>query len=179
MTAPTISQALAEAYAYAAPNTLVLHTLEMRHPAFVTESGAPDAVRVVLDHDDHVLTLEADAPLHGGLQVAFKGFAFTVGLPEQAAGRLPEMEISVDNVTREIADRLGQAIAVRAPIELTYREYLAADTSQPHRVMSGFTLREAIATIYRVTGRAGFLDFVNRTFPGLRYTREGFPLLAR
>jgi hypothetical protein len=89
------------------------------------------------------------------------------------------MEIAVDNVSREISRHLEQAVAVRAPIELTYREYLAADTSAPQRVMSGFTLREAVATIYRVTGRAGFLDFVNRTFPGLRYTREAFPLLAR
>ena len=49
---PTLSQAIREAYAAAPSDVVILHTLELRHPAFVNDDESPTAIRVVRDHRD-------------------------------------------------------------------------------------------------------------------------------
>ena len=45
-----LSQALREAYASAPSDVVILHTLELRHPAFVDDDGQSIAIRVVRDN---------------------------------------------------------------------------------------------------------------------------------
>ncbi len=47
-----LSEAIKEAYASAPSEQIILHTLELRHPAFVDEAGQPVAIRVVRDTSD-------------------------------------------------------------------------------------------------------------------------------
>jgi len=73
---PALSAALAEAYAAAPSDVVVLHTLELRHPAFRDDNGNPTAIRVVRDHADLVARLEASAPLNPVEMVTFTALAF-------------------------------------------------------------------------------------------------------
>ena len=63
MTDASLSEALKEAYASADSEIIILHTLELRHPAFVDENGLPTAIRVVRDNVNHICRLEESAPL--------------------------------------------------------------------------------------------------------------------
>src|SRR5574344_1669773 len=81
MTDNTLSEALKEAYASAPSDVILLHTLELRHPAFVDGDGNPTAIRVVRDHKNLICTLEDTAPLQGGQEVEFQAMAFDLELP--------------------------------------------------------------------------------------------------
>lgn len=71
MTDASLSEALKEAYASADSEIIILHTLELRHPAFVDENGLPTAIRVVRDNVNHICRLEESAPLNAGQDVEF------------------------------------------------------------------------------------------------------------
>ena len=77
----TLSEALKEAYASAPSNVVILHTLELRHPAFKDENGNSTAIRVVRDNVNHTCRLEDNAPLDGGKEVEFVDLAFDLQLP--------------------------------------------------------------------------------------------------
>ena len=62
---PSISQAIKEAYAAAPSDVVILHTLELRHPAFKDDEGQPTAIRVVRDHVDLTARLEPTARASG------------------------------------------------------------------------------------------------------------------
>ena len=78
---PALEQAIREAYASAPADTVILHTLELRHPAFADDDGRPTAIRVVRDHVDLTARLEAGAPLDAGEAVRFVALAFELELP--------------------------------------------------------------------------------------------------
>ncbi len=54
-----LSEAIKEAYASAPSEQIILHTLELRHPAFVGETGQLVAIRVVRDTGDLWARLES------------------------------------------------------------------------------------------------------------------------
>ncbi|MEW6314125.1 MAG: DUF1833 family protein [Pseudomonadota bacterium] len=167
---PTLSQAIAEAYASAPAGEIILHTLEIRHPSFV----AP--IRVVRDHKDWTFTLEAGAPLDAGLAVLFTAFAFDFKLPEVSTSASPEVEISIDNVSTEILGYLDAATQTADKIEVTYRPYLSSAPTVPQMVPPlTLTVREITADVFRVTAVAGFGDLANRRFPGENYDTQRFP----
>ena len=53
---PALSQAIKEAYAAAPSDVVILHTLELRHPAFDDDAGNPTANFT----DDQTLAAELD-----------------------------------------------------------------------------------------------------------------------
>jgi len=123
----SLEQALKEAYACAPSDVVILHTLEFRHPNFVDETNQPTAIRVVLDHVDHTLKLEASAPVNPSQYVTFIRFAFDFTLPEVQNSAAPEIIILMDNVSRDIEDNLALAAASPYKVEVTYRPYLNND----------------------------------------------------
>ena len=169
-----LSAALAEAYASAPTDALVLHTLELRHPAFATPS------RVVNDHADLVATLEASAPVDALSAVTFIHFAFRFRLPDVQCTGLPTLEIEIDNVSGEILAYMDQAANSDSPVELTYRPYLSGDLGAPAMDPPiTLILRDVEADAFAVRAQAGFGDYANRRFPGQWYDAERFPgLLA-
>lgn len=176
----SLSAAIAEAYACAPSDRVILHTLEIRHPAFIDESGNADAIRVVRDHADLVATLEADAPLHPGLAVTFLAYAWEMDLPEVAQAATPSLTIKIDNVSRLIVENIQRAVASPSPIYVTYRPYLSTDLSGP-QISPVLTLEvtEIFATSYVVTATARFADLSNKLFPGETYTPLRFPGLVQ
>lgn len=179
------SEALEEAYASNPSDEVILHTLEFRHPSFVDDEGEPTAVRVVMDPGELLeagdpdiygleLTLEADAPMNAGETVKFVSCMFDFSLPGQPDGALPEVEVSLDNVTREISAYLDAAVGERATLELTYREYLASDRTQPQFLINGLSLSRVRSNVFRVVGTASFVDLLNKSFPAKLYRPNEF-----
>ena len=73
---PTLNAAIAEAYASAPSDIVILHTLELRHPDFTDGEGQPIAVRLVRDHQDLSAKLEDTAPLNPDEYVPFIAMGF-------------------------------------------------------------------------------------------------------
>ena len=84
---PTLEQAIREAYASAPADTVILHTLELRHPAFADDDGRPTAIRVVRDNVDLTARLEAGAPLDAAEMGAVRGVGFRVGAAPRSTPR--------------------------------------------------------------------------------------------
>ena len=164
----TLTDAIKESYASSPTGQAILITLELNHPAWTAPA------RVVYDHQDLVAPLSA-----GGADVTFARCAFGHKLPKQGKD-LPALELWIDNVSREIGDQMKNAVGVRAPVDVTYREYLSDIIDQgPQFVLSGLSLKKVKLTLSRVSGTCGFLDFINRRCPNLRFTAAEFPGLVR
>ena len=176
----TLSQALQEAYASAPSDIVILHTLELRHPSFIDDQGQPTAIRVVRDNNDLTARLEANAPINANQMVVFVAMGFELELPSIDTAPVPEIAITLDNVTREIIKHLDGAAESQDKIEVTYRPYLSNDLEGPQMDPPiTLVLTEVTADSYRVTGRARMLDVGNKAFPSQTYTAKRFPGLTR
>lgn len=170
---PALAAAIAEAYASAPAAEVILHTLELRHPSFTTP------LRVVNDHRDLTATLEADAPQDPGAAVLFVAFSFRFKLPDVQKSGMPEIEIEIDNVSRDVLDYIDQAANSADLIEVTYRPYLESDTSAPQMDPPiTLVLHDVDADVFSIRGRASFGDYGNRRFPGEWYDAQRFPGLV-
>jgi hypothetical protein len=169
----TLSQALKEAYAAAPDNVVAYHTLEIYHPAFT------QPIRVVRDFVDLSAKLEASAPRDASTYVTFVGFAFDIVPPEVSATGVPQCQVTIDNVSRDIVANLELAIASNQPITMIYRLFLSTDLTGPQNnppmTLSVINMQ---ADVFKVTATATFGDLVNRKFPGQNYTTERFPGLV-
>lgn len=175
------SQAIAEAYASAPEDVVIMDTLEFRHPTFID----PDtleviALRVVNDHEALDATLEDTAPMDAGEVVTFQPVRFGFRRPaESESGSTQEVEITVSNVSKTMMPYLDRAKETRIPIEVTYRPYLSDDTSGPHmNPPMTLTLRNVTTNMSDVSARAGFGDLTNRRWPRVDYTPARFPGLV-
>lgn len=175
-----LTQAIKEAYAAAPSDVVILHTLELRHSAFVDQLGNPTSIRVVLDHVDLTAKLEADAPVDPSTFVTFVAYAFSLELPAVEKTGNPEVSVVIDDVSQEIKANIEVANAGTEKIELTYRPYLSTDLNGPqmnpplHLVITNIK-----ADLFKITARASFGDDENRQFPADNYTAERFPGLIR
>ena len=177
---PSLSAAIREAYAAAPADIVILHTLELRHPSFLDDDGQPTAIRVVRDHVDLMARLEADAPVDGGSVVRFVAMGFELELPPVDTAPVPEIAVTIDNVSREIVRHLDAASTSQDKIEVTYRPYLSTDLEGPQMDPPiTLILTEVEADVFRVTGRARMLDIGNKAFPAENYTAKRFPGLTR
>jgi hypothetical protein len=177
---PALTQAIKEAYASAPSDQIILHTLELRHPEFLDDSGNSTAIRVVRDHLDLFARLEDGAPIQGGETVRFVAMGFELDLPPVDTMPVPEISVTLDNVSREIVRNLDAAAESQSVIEVTYRPYLSSDLEGPQMDPPiHLVLTEVEADIFRVTGRARMLDIGNKAFPGLIYSAKSFPGLTR
>ncbi len=167
---PALTEAIAEAYASAPTSEVILHTLELRHPSFT------QPLRVVNNHQDLTATLEADAPEDPSTAVTFVAFSFRFKLPDVQKTGMPEIEIEIDNVSREVLTYIDQAANSADLIEVTYRPYLASDTSAPQMDPPiTLVLHDVDADVFAIRGRASFGDYGNRRFPGEWYDAQRFP----
>ena len=175
-----LSQALREAYASAPSDVVILHTLELRHPTFRDDDGNPMAIRVVRDTNNLTARLESTAPIDAGQMVEFIAMGFDLELPSVTTAPVPEIAVSLDNVTRELAQHLDGAVESQDKIEVTYRPYLSDDLNGP-QMDPPFTLviTEVTADVMKVVGKARMLDVGNKAFPSETYTANRFIGLTR
>ena len=176
----TLSLALREAYASAPSDVVILHTLELRHPSFIDDDNQPMAIRVVRDNQNLTVRMEATAPLNAGEMVQFIAMGFDLELPPVDTAPVPEIFITLDNVSREIVTHLDRAAESQDKIKITYRPYLSDDLEGP-QMDPPFTLvlTEVSADASRVTGKARMLDVGNKAFPSETYNALRFTGLTR
>lgn len=170
---PSLSAALAEAYASAPSDEVIYHTLEIRHAAFTTP------IRVVRDIADLTARLEATAPANPSEMVTFIRFAFDLVRPEVSSIGIPQCTIELDNVSREILANIELAMTSIEPIEVTYREYLASDLEVPQNdPPMTLEITSISADVFRIKATASFSNIGNNRFPREEYTTERFPGLV-
>lgn len=169
----TLSQAIKEAYA-SAPNTSVAyHTLEIYHLSFTTP------IRVVRDFVDLSARLESTAPRDASTYVTFVGYAFDIVLPEVSSTGVPSLQITIDNVSRDIMANLELAVTTSTPITVIYRLFLSTDLTGPqNNPPMALTIISISADVFKVTATATFGDLVNKRFPSVTYNIETFPGLV-
>ncbi len=135
---------------------------------------------MVRDHADLNARLETDAPLDAGQRVRFVALGFDLELPPVDTAPVPEIAVTLDNVSREIVRHLDEAATSLERIEVTYRPYLSTDLEGPQMDPPiTLTLTEVEVDVFRATGRARMLDIGNRAFPADLYTATRFPGLTR
>lgn len=180
MTDTTLSEALKEAYASAPSDVTILHTLELRHPSFVDSSGKKTAIRVVRDNVNHKCTLESTATLDANKAVEFIAMAFDLQLPPVETVPVPEITVTLDNVSTELIQYLDNAIETQDMIEMTYRPYLSDDTSYPQMDPPiTLVISDIQVDVLKITATARMMDIGNKSFPSENYTVKNYPGLSR
>jgi len=174
-----LSDAIAEAYATARTDVVVLHTIEFRHASFVDEDGLPDSLRFVLDEGrEHVCTLEADAPMFPGQAKPFTGCEFGLSLPSVEEGTAPTLTVTVPNIGTAITEHIQSAALSDTPVQITYRAYLSTDKSAPQNRPLTLELQTCSAADGKITATATLDNVANRAFPSVSYDTVRFPGLA-
>lgn len=175
-----LSEALKEAYASAPSDVTILHTLELRHPTFFDDNGNRTAIRVVRDNISHFCTLEDTAPLDAGKTVEFIAMAFDLQLPPVETVPVPEITLTLDNVSTEIIQYLDNAIETQDMIEMTYRPYLSDDKSCPQmNPPITLVITDIQVDVLKITATARMMDIGNKSFPAENYTVSKYPGLSR
>lgn len=166
-----LSEALKEAYASASTDQVILHTLELIHPAFT------EPIRVVADYVPLTAKLEDSAPFNGGEMVDFQAFAFDLVPPEVIDSGVPELQISLDNVSGEILENIELAMGIPEKLEVFWRVYLSTnlDTGPENHPPLRMTITSISANATTIQARASIVDFVNKKFPNNEYDDRRFP----
>lgn len=190
------SDALQEAYAYASGSEdIILSTIELMHPTFVDPEDTPVPIRMVNQEGDLLIEgdeedpesfdvygfnmgIEEGATYNAGETVTFVSVGFELGHPAQEEGKLGSFTISFDNITKKISKQLDNALTVRAPITMIYREYLHSDLTTPQLVVALLNIRSVSSTVFRVEAVASFTDLVNKRVPNIVYRPKDFPGLV-
>lgn len=164
---PALQDAIKEAFAIAPANKVVLHTLEIR------QVGVQESVFIAKTrHGFTAIDEDGDAHYYEP-----SGFEFT--LPPSTDEGFQSLNLAIDNIGQRVSDWVNTARQYDTPVEVIYRPYINDDLSQP--VMNPplvLYLRDIKVNALQVSGRATFMDIVNKKFPLELYTRERFPALG-
>lgn len=169
-----LSEALAEAAVYAPIHRAMLNTLELRHPTL----AAP--VRIVVNHENILATLEADAPADASTEVEFlAAYVESAILEESDNAATPEIQLTIGNVAGLMSEALRAAEDSLVPWEITERVYASDDLSAPHK-LPVLTLElssaEMLGSTLKVTASYG--DHVNVAIPRLTFKSTEYPGLT-
>lgn len=165
-----ISDELKEIYASAPNDDYYIETLELAHSQ--------------LEMGSIYITSQLSgwtAQLESGTEVFFQFLPFAAIPPTAAEEGNLTLQVAIDNASREIMEQL-EALATepREAIKVRYRVYLASD---PSTVQNDPPLRLNIISVTVSTSvisfAAGLDNLRSIPFPGLLYTTELYPGLAR
>lgn len=176
----SLSVAAAEAAAIAPITRAMLDTLEFHRSDILDAAGVHTAIRLVVDKQDLLATLEADAPLGAGTEVTFLKVGLRVVKPaESEDAQSPSFEIELDGVSTLCMRLFDEMPESMEPTLMYYRVYASDDTSGP-AVTPPLVMEVATAGVgeTRVRISCGFGDPINEGFPGLTYTRAQYPGLS-
>jgi hypothetical protein len=164
-----MSNVLQTLYASAPVNDLIIHTLELKNPAFNVPGHVVGSVRLVQGFDDITATLE------DGATVLFKKSGFGVSLPQKSIKGRQDLNFSIDNVTGEVLQAIDAAIDSGVKITVIYRAYAGSDLSAPGQPPIVMTATAIKADFSAVSISASFHDLVNKAWPFRRYTPDFAP----
>ncbi|WP_444905032.1 DUF1833 family protein [Microbulbifer sp. CnH-101-E] len=159
-----MSAVLETVYASAPIDQIILHTLELKHPAF--EAGA---IRLCQGFDD------IEAKLEDGQTVIFTASGFGVSLPQRSMRGRQDLQFQLDNVTGEALQNIDIALEVGGLIQVAYRQFLESDLSAPAQPPTVMTAVSVKANARSVSVIASFHDLVNKAWPNKFYTPDFAP----
>lgn len=164
-----MTEAYREACAHAPSDVVDLLTLEIQH----VELEAP--IRLVDDHADLVAKIET------GETVTYTRFAFEAVEPEVNVAGQPELSITIDGASAEIARMLDALSGDPNPLFVVLRAYRSDELDAPGRRLLPGEIRHISIPPggNRVVLRIGFGEIANLPFPRELYTPRRFPGLTR
>lgn len=162
-----MSDALKEAYTLAPSTKVIIDTLE------VSQAGVQASVFLAQSRIDVVAFDE------NSVQRTYLASGFQFTLPPSNEEGIRSLNIAIDNVGLAVSNFIAIAKATVVPVLVTYRPYLSDDLTAPQMDPPlTLTLKDVEVGVYQVTGRATFMDIVNKKFPSELYTRDRFPSLG-
>ena len=169
----SFTQAMQEAYA-SKVEVLIYDTLELWHPSFT------QPIYLVRGRDDVQARIERDADRNGGQAVQFIGAPWNFRLPEVAEDTMPQLQLTIDNVNREVSRHLELAAENPQPIlgvNRPYTEHTLLDGPQIDPPIA-LEITSIKADAYQVSATANMEDVFNAKFPSTSYIQKFFPSLA-
>lgn len=164
---PALEDAIKEAFASAPSSTVVYETLEIR------QTGVQSPIFIVKSRRTLVATDE------NGVQHEFEPVGFQLTLPPSNEEGFTSLNIAIDNVGLRVTSFVEAAKSQVVPVEVIYRPYVSTDLTKPQMTPPiVMYLKDVRITAAQVTGRATFMDIVNKKFPAELYTRARFPSLG-
>lgn len=159
--------AIREAFTCAPSHVVIYHTLEIR------QDGVQDTILMVQARKGITAFDE------NGDSRYFNPIGFQFIPPSSNDEGYASLNIAIDNIDRRVTDFVNAAQSRAIPILVIYRPYVSTDLSRP-QMIPPYTmyLKEVQVNEYQVTGRALFMDIVNKPFPVQLYTRDRFPAIG-
>lgn len=163
----SLTEAIREAFVLAPSGQVILSTLE------ITQGSVQSPVYLVQSR------LALTALDENGVEKTYEPSGFQFTLPPSTEEGFQSLNIAIDNIGQRLTDFVKAAKSQRVPVIVYYRPYLSTDLSTPQMVPPlVLYLRDLQLNTMQVTGRATFMDVVNKKFPLTLYTREIFPGLG-
>lgn len=154
MSQSLVEQALAEAYATAPQDIIILDTLEVHHRTF------NEPMRVVRwpitgeKPDTFHLLLDREAPVNPGEIVDFLGVPFELKPPDQSSENIGTFEIRIDGIDDLVDEYMENAAIDGGKLTAIYRTYVQGmEAEGPSSVWSGLELQNP-----RIEGLAFVID---------------------
>lgn len=175
-----LDEIIREAYASAPAHTIVLHTLEILHPAFDKPARVCRWPITGDEPDVFKCLLEPDAPQDAGKIVDFLGVPFDIITPEKSAEQIGTFTIRVDNIGDALDEELEAAVLHGTPIKGTYREFIKGteSTTGPRAVWEDITIGDLHMEGQSIVASGAILDWMFKPF-GELYLPSDYPALVR
>ncbi len=187
----TLSDALAEAFASAPAEMVVIDTISIYYAGLTTTSPAvPTELYLFNGTTGDSLTaagaplknfkLESTATINPSTIVSFIGLPFAITQPDVGSDPLAKGQLLIDGVGREAADLMLAAIDLGVSIDVTYRPYITGnELIGPEQTPPiKFSLSNVVIRGLTLSADIILPTHGNRRFPRQLYTSSRFPQLA-
>lgn len=167
MSNSSLTDAIKEAFAVSPSDTYVIHTLEIEQTGVQSSVYLSQTKAGVNAYDEN------------GVEHTFVGAGFQFTLPPSDEDGFKSLNISIDNVNRQVTDFIETARQSKVAVKVIYRPYVNTDLTAP--AMDPplvLYLKDVQITPMQVTGKCTFMDLVNKKFPSELYQRVKFPSLG-
>jgi hypothetical protein len=159
--------AIKEAFALAPASTVIYHTLQIR------QVGVQSSIFLVQSRRS-IEAADEDGNWH-----TFEPVGFQFSLPPSNSEGFQSLNLVIDNIGRRVTDFVEAAQSAVQAVEILYRPYLNTDLTAPQMDPPILLyLKDIEMNDLQVTGRATFMDILNKKFPLDIYTRAKFPALG-
>lgn len=163
----TLEEALKEAYAIAPAHVVIYHTIHIRQLAVQSPIFMVQARQSITATDEN-------GDVH-----TFSPVGFQFSLPPSSDEGFQSLNISIDNIDRRVTDFINIAQTSQVPVEILYRPFRSDDLTKPQmKTPLLLFLKEVQVVNGTVTGKATFMDVINKKFPLDLYGRDRFPTLG-
>ena len=178
MSQSLIEQALAEAYASAPQDIIVIDTLEVHHRTFDSPIRIARWPVTGPTPDIFSLLLEGDAPVNPGEFVDFIGFPFDLKPPDQSSDTIGTFEIRIDGIDDQVDEYMENAAIDGGVITAIYRTYIRGmENEGPSSIWTGLELESPRIEGMSFVINAAVLKWAVRPY-GRIYTAMEYPGLV-